>query len=307
MEDTNGKEQEVQAIEAQEPKKKKYLADQFIVLIILTYALILLSGFPQYFVAALLAPLSETVPDLPSLVHYFSTLGYWLVFLLFMAIYKPDRPLIRSLFTGKTNTWKFFLIGLGAGLVTNGSCILVSVLHQDISLYFDPSSIPMLILCFLAVIIQSGSEELICRHFMQQHLRRRYQKPWLEILLPGFFFAALHLFNPGISVIAVINLVLCGICCLLRFHVACHRFSYHVELHAKRHLRSSQFRDRTAPLHLPLRSSKRKGFLFLQRRFWRGRFPDGASGAGDHSVLCNLFGQKKEITRPVIPLLCFVP
>ena len=192
-------------------KKKKHLVDQFIVLPILTYVLILLSGVPQYFVAALLAPLSVKIPDLTSLVHYFSTLGYWVVFLLFMAIYKPDRPLIRSLFTGKTNTWKFFLIGLGVGLVTNGSCILVSVLHQDISLYFDPSSVPLLILCFLAVIIQSGSEELICRHFMQQHLRRRYQKPWLEILLPGFFFAALHLFNPGISVIAVINLVVCGI------------------------------------------------------------------------------------------------
>ena len=69
----------------------------------------------------------------------------------------------------------------------------------------------MLLLCFLAVIIQSGSEELICRHFMQQHLRRRYQNPLLEILLPGFFFAALHLLNPGLNVIAVISLVLCGI------------------------------------------------------------------------------------------------
>ena len=90
-----------------ENTQKKYFLDQFIVLIILTFILITLSGLPQYLVTAALAPLSLTMPDISSLAHYFSTLGYWIVFLAFMAIYKPDRPLIKDLFTGKTNTWKY--------------------------------------------------------------------------------------------------------------------------------------------------------------------------------------------------------
>ena len=128
-----------------------------------------------------------------------------------MVIYKPDRPLIPAIFTGKTNRPVCFLIGLAIGFVANASCVLVSVLHKDLALYFSPSNILYLILGFIAILIQSGSEELICRHFMQQHLRRRYQMPWLEILLPGTIFAAMHLFNPGLTALSMINLVLCGI------------------------------------------------------------------------------------------------
>lgn len=191
--------------------KKKYFADQFIVLIILTFILLMIGSILQSCITATEYTFSDRYPDLVPVLDYASTIGLWAVFLLFMAIYKPDRPLIASVFTGKTNTLKYLLIGLASGFVTNASCILVSVLRKDIALHFEPSSIFFLILGFIAVLIQSGSEELICRHFMQQHLRRRYQKPWLEILLPGLFFAALHLFNPGVGALPVINLVLCGI------------------------------------------------------------------------------------------------
>ncbi len=192
-------------------ENKKLIMDQFLVLIITTLFLVLVSGIIQTPFYRIGGSFAETDPDLVPLFDYASTLGVWIVFLLFMLIYKPDRPLIPAIFRGPANKPAWFFGGLAIGFVANASCVLVSVLHKDISLYFSPSKVLYLVLAFFAVLVQSGSEELVCRHFMQQHLRRRYHNPWLEILLPGLFFASLHLMNPGLTATAVISLVLCGI------------------------------------------------------------------------------------------------
>ncbi len=190
---------------------KKYFFDQFIVVLILG---ILLAFFGQFLgipINLIGYHYQDSVPEVNTLCAYFSTIGSWALTLLFMLIYKPDRPLIPAIFKGGNNKPKFFLLGLLVGFLLNGSCILVSVLNKDLAFYPDPSALWMILLAFIAVLIQSSSEELLCRHLMQLHLRRRYHKPWLEILLPSLSFAALHLLNPGITVLSVVNLILCGI------------------------------------------------------------------------------------------------
>lgn len=191
--------------------KNKRFFDQFIVVMILGVVLAFIGQFIGLPIDLLGYHYEDSFPELYTVFLYLTTLGSWVASLLFMLIYKPDRPLIPAVFKGGNNTLKYFLIGGLVGFVMNGSCILVSVLHKDLAFYPDPSALWLVLLAFIAVLIQSGSEELLCRHVMQLHLRRRYNKPWLEILLPSLTFAILHLLNPGITVLSVLNLVLCGV------------------------------------------------------------------------------------------------
>ncbi|GKU25643.1 CPBP family intramembrane glutamic endopeptidase [Clostridium folliculivorans] len=70
------------------------------------------------------------------------------------------------------------------------------------------------LLSFLVVIvswiIQGASEEILIRGFALQAIIAKYNV-LVGVLVSSLIFAALHLFNPGISLLAFINLILFGI------------------------------------------------------------------------------------------------
>jgi membrane protease YdiL (CAAX protease family) len=59
-------------------------------------------------------------------------------------------------------------------------------------------------------IIQGMSEEVLCRGFIMNRFAESYGVP-IGIAVNSLFFAALHLGNPGITLLSLINLVLFGI------------------------------------------------------------------------------------------------
>ena len=67
---------------------------------------------------------------------------------------------------------------------------------------------PMLLFLF-GYMLQGMSEETLCRGYLMVSISRR-NPVWLGALLSSIVFGALHLMNPGISVLAFINLVLSG-------------------------------------------------------------------------------------------------
>lgn len=50
------------------------------------------------------------------------------------------------------------------------------------------------------------------RHFLQRHLRRGYNSPWVEILIPSALFMVLHFGNNRINVFGALQLALMSIC-----------------------------------------------------------------------------------------------
>ena len=65
---------------------------------------------------------------------------------------------------------------------------------------------------FIAVFIQSSAEELLCRGFLYQRIRRGYRHPAVAIIVNALFFGILHLGNPGVSPLAIVSIVAVGIC-----------------------------------------------------------------------------------------------
>ena len=66
-------------------------------------------------------------------------------------------------------------------------------------------------LVFLAVFIQSGSEEILCRGFFYQRMRREFRNPWVSVIGNALLFGALHLGNKGVTALGVLNIILFGI------------------------------------------------------------------------------------------------
>lgn len=138
--------------------------------------------------------------------------GIWAVALFWIGIRKRNRPILQAVGTKpQGNNWKYLLFGLVLGFALNGFCILIAWLHHDIVLTYDAIHPLWFVVVFLTVFIQSSAEELLCRGFLYQKLRRSYKNPVVAIVGNALLFALLHLANNGVTVLSVLNIFLVGI------------------------------------------------------------------------------------------------
>ena len=146
------------------------------------------------------------------LSDYLLTIGLWIAGLLFMAIPKKNRPMLKALAPNRTaNNLKGILIGLLLGFGANGFCVLMSVITGDIKLSYNGIDPLVLVVFLIAVFIQSSSEELTDRVYLYQKLRRRYRNPLVAILFSAVVFMAMHMANPGFTVVAGSQIFLVGL------------------------------------------------------------------------------------------------
>lgn len=143
---------------------------------------------------------------------YLEFFGIWIIFFIIISVFRNNRPMWKCLgFRRGGNSILAILAGMLLGFGTNGFCIVMSWLLGDIKLSFNCFDPLMFCLFFLAVTIQSGAEEIADRCYLYQKLRRRYRHPAVAIVLNSLIFMALHLANPGLTVLAVAQLVLIGL------------------------------------------------------------------------------------------------
>ena len=146
------------------------------------------------------------------LSDYLLTIGLWIAGLLFMAIPKKNRPMLKALAPNRTgNNLKGILIGLLMGFGTNGFCVLMSVLTGDIKLSYNGIDPLVLVVFLIAVFIQSSSEEITDRGYLYRKLRRRYRNPLVAILFSAVVFMAMHMANPGFTPLAGSQIFLVGV------------------------------------------------------------------------------------------------
>lgn len=154
--------------------------------------------------------------------NYFEFISIWIGIFLVVIIFKSNRPMFRALkyysprrtdAAGNRpgNNILGFLAGLALGFACNAFCILMSSLLGDIHLEYSGFKPLPFVIFFICVFIQSAAEELADRWYLYQKLRRRYKAPWIAIVVNSLVFMALHLLNPGISILPVIQIFLVGV------------------------------------------------------------------------------------------------
>jgi len=203
-------------------KKEKRLNN--IIWIILAFAgwYIILAGSADELLSALFKLIPGKSPEMSFILEiYTPVLGSVLFFLLVCALTKKNRFMLDIVKPTKDGR-SMSMLGMGIllGFLTNFFCILLALLHGDIKLYLDFSAaqIPMMLFAFISVFFQSTSEELWCRGFLYERINIHYPL-WFAVLVNGVLFGLLHSFNPGVTVLAIADITICGIAySLLRWY-----------------------------------------------------------------------------------------
>ncbi|MBD5554288.1 MAG: CPBP family intramembrane metalloprotease [Roseburia sp.] len=119
---------------------------------------------------------------------------------------------LRTMGFRREHAGREYLIGALAGFLFFSAAVLLGVLTGGLKITGISSqfSIGIFILYLLGYMIQGMAEEVLCRGYLMVSIGRRYPM-YAAVLTNALFFAALHLMNDGITVLAFINLALFGI------------------------------------------------------------------------------------------------
>ncbi|MBO5271042.1 MAG: CPBP family intramembrane metalloprotease [Clostridia bacterium] len=124
--------------------------------------------------------------------------------------YIEKRP-IRSLGFRKGHIAAEYLVGIviGAAIfsLAVGICVLTGALDVTSA---SRGSLLLVPVFFVGFMIQGMSEELLCRGYLMLSISRRNSRVW-AIFWSSLIFMALHVFNPGLTPLAFVNLFLFGV------------------------------------------------------------------------------------------------
>lgn len=138
------------------------------------------------------------------ILEYFAYLG---VLLMVLIIINKNNYMLKKLIL-KNNK---FILGLSTGFLLNCICVFAAYLNKSVTLSYFEINIPLLLIAFLCVAIQSCSEEFLCRLFIYQKLKKSYNSPLIWMCISSSFFGLIHLFNPGLTIYAITNVILFGV------------------------------------------------------------------------------------------------
>lgn len=133
-----------------------------------------------------------------------------LIVLLFCKLIQKRR--MRTLGFTKDGIVKEYLIGAGIGFLIFSAAVLLCVVTGALHLngVSDTFSLGMFVLFTLGFMVQGMAEEVLCRGYFMVSFGRRYPIV-AAVIANAVIFAALHLANPGVAPLAIVNLILFGI------------------------------------------------------------------------------------------------
>ena len=150
------------------------------------------------------------------IVTLFANAAMILITVLF-CIFLQKRTAVSMGFVRK-KAFTQYLAGAGIGLLLFCGAVLINVLTGSMTISGISSGFsPVLFLLFLLGFgVQGLGEEVLCRGYFMVSLGRRYRAA-AAVFLNSAVFSLLHIFNPGLSLLAIINLLLAGVVFSLYF------------------------------------------------------------------------------------------
>lgn len=208
--------------EAEKTKSHSILGEMiiFIVLYVISIFVEAMALVPGLLVYGLIHPISAGIEQYNSLLQNRSQ---WVtVYMLFAEIFLivlytgyckfiEKRPLSSMGFT-KRNMSSFYAKGIGwSAVLISGAyliCVLMGACHfEGVSVQLVPGYV---IFYLIGYMIQGLAEEVICRGYLLVSLSRR-NSVWYSVILSSGVFMAMHMSNEHVTVLAYINLFLCGL------------------------------------------------------------------------------------------------
>ncbi len=144
------------------------------------------------------------------LLFLFSTVATIVAVALYCFLIERRTP--RNMGFSRYHVFSDYLIGMIAGVGTLSAALLIAWLGGSMEYVGMNPNIAWgtLGLFFLGWMIQGFSEEFLCRSYLMMSVGAHH-RPWVAVFINAIIFAALHLGNDNISVLAILNLTLYGI------------------------------------------------------------------------------------------------
>lgn len=148
------------------------------------------------------------LPDWMMLVQLFSTVLATLTAILFCRLIEK-RP-ISSMGLRRGHILREYAVGLVIGTVMISLCVGLCALFGGLTLTHSKFSLVTWLLYLIGFLIQGMSEEVICRGYLMVSVSRK-NAMWLAVATNSIVFALLHLANPGIGFLPLLNIALFGV------------------------------------------------------------------------------------------------
>ncbi len=134
---------------------------------------------------------------------------------MYIRVVKIEERPFSSIGFSKEGWIKKYLTGFMVGAILTASEVVLLYSFGLISVEHSPSqpvglsAIKYIIIILIGWIVQSSAEEIVTRGWLMNVLSAKYNR-WVGLIVSSTYFGLMHVFNPNISYIAVINLVLAG-------------------------------------------------------------------------------------------------
>jgi membrane protease YdiL (CAAX protease family) len=154
--------------------------------------------------------LSEKILQSPAMtaVELFATLGTIIGVIIYCRAIEGRKLATLGLRRGRI--LREYFVGMLIGAALFSLVVLVCVISGTLTYEgLAYGSIGLLVLFFLGFMVQGMSEELLCRGYFMVSLARK-QSLVVAVIVSSSFFGALHLFNAGVQLLAVVNVILFG-------------------------------------------------------------------------------------------------
>ena len=193
-------------------KNKKWY-DNVLWICIISYAILIISEIIGGLLTSILVKgLIRGDVYIYTFIMYILFIDIWIGVLFVLFVFKSNHYIIDKITTKtKGNNMANLFWGLFIGFVLNGLCALIAMINGDFTLRFSQFEIFRAFGLFFAVFVQSSAEELLCRGFMYQRLLKSTNSPAFAIIFNSLFFAALHLFNNGMSILPFYCILIFGV------------------------------------------------------------------------------------------------
>ena len=161
------------------------------------------------FSASLSATMSVMEKPWLMLISLFATVATTLICILYCC--KIEKRSIASMGFRKTGWLMHYLKGYAIGTGMLLLCVLILWLMGDLDFAFA-EKIPVfyILAFFVGFVLQGMSEEVLVRGYFMVSLGNRCHKA-VAVGISSVAFAMLHLANPGINLLALLNLTLFGV------------------------------------------------------------------------------------------------
>ncbi|MCG8484701.1 MAG: CPBP family intramembrane metalloprotease [Clostridia bacterium] len=136
--------------------------------------------------------------------------------LIFLWVKWIEKRKISSIGFYKKGFIKKYFIGFGIGVAMFSSVMLLLSVTRHTVIVENPSmpvglmSISSILIVLPGWMVQSATEEILSRGWMMNVLGARYNTG-LALGVSSVFFALLHIKNPNVTIIAILNIILVGL------------------------------------------------------------------------------------------------